>query len=203
MDIILEGFQIYQSSNVTSIGWNFDDICLASVTWNWCYWRWNLLLKSRIFCLLISFRHLSFRLPPLSQVEKTAIISDLLKTQSPQSYMRNIARSGYKAAVKAVMKKRSENAMAEWTEQPKKRKHARNTNILAHAIIFLSFFSFLNFGFQSCVNSSQISVKLNTLNHGRAQWHSLRPRRASPNHGKQFDWLYIPLRVAAQHHDWF
>ena len=73
----------------------------------------------------------------------------------------------------------------------------------SHAIIFFSFLSFLNFRFQSCVNSSQISVKLSTLNHGRAQWHSLRPRRASANHGKQFDWLYIPLRVAAQHHDWF
>jgi len=39
-------------------------------------------------------------------IEKT-IVSELLKTQSPQSYMRNIARSGYKAAAKTVMKKRN------------------------------------------------------------------------------------------------
>jgi len=38
-------------------------------------------------------------------VEKP-IVSELLKTQSPQSYMRNIARSGYKAAAKNAMKKK-------------------------------------------------------------------------------------------------
>jgi len=47
-------------------------------------------------------------------VEKP-IVSELLKTQSPQSYMRNIARSGYKAAAKNAMKKRGGNPTGDGT----------------------------------------------------------------------------------------
>ena len=88
-----------------------------------CLWKWELFRQidwkltmghgvalvsvSPLYCISLNeFHPKHFLIPFPIQIEKT-IVSELLKSQSPQSYMRNIARSGYKAAAKTAMKRRN------------------------------------------------------------------------------------------------